>query len=145
MESTKKDVEYSGVKLINIERIQELLVDSNTHVRIDKYELDVEFTKQPCLYNRYSHVQADLEEEKCTLCAELHKQIRKEFLTTNKKAPSEAFVTSTVEDNERYIELTYYINRMKGILKSLEQKRSSLEKLADLARAGYYSTPRQPV
>lgn len=130
--------------MLNYNKLKEEIVDAVIHVKINKYELDIEFTKQPTIYHRYANIQSDLEEEKSNLRAELDDEIRKEYLKSNKKPPSEAYVKSVIENNKQYIKLLWYLGRIDSILKSLEQKKRCLEKLADLARDGYYAEPKQP-
>lgn len=126
-----------------IEKIEIALMEADQDIRVDKFELDEECTKQSVLYNKYSSIQADLEDEKNNLKAELNNKIREEFLAINKKQPSEAYVKMAIESDRNYLRLLFYISKFEGKLKSLEHKKRCLEKLVDLAISGYYAEPKR--
>lgn len=119
----------------------ELLNEINKYLEINLLELHLEFQKQAVLYYRYSNIQADLIEEKQKHAAFLNQKIRVEFMDKKGKSPSESYVEKELTLNSKYIWYNTIIQKFDGILKALEHKKRSLEKLSDLAVSGYFSTP----
>ena len=126
-----------------LKRIRSAIDDAEQLVKPDKYSLDEEFEKQSILYLNYSTYLAEIKLERAFKTADLNTIVRAEHLVNYKKAPSEAYVTSKIDNDQDYIQLTYYISRLEGILKSLEHKKVALQELSQLFRVGYYSKPQQ--
>lgn len=123
------------------EKAIELIEEAEEHQKIDLLALHLEFQKQSVLYLRYANIQADLIKERQEHAAFLNQKIRDEYIDEKGKAPSESYIERVLTLNSKYISYTAKIQKFEGILKALEHKRKSLEKLSDLAIAGYFSTP----
>jgi len=128
--------------MINEERIKEIISEAQQVVKTDKYSLDEEFEKQSLIFLNYSAYLADVKLERDEIRARLDTSIRTEFSNKTNKTPSETYVATTIDNDSRNIILTFYINQLTGILKSLEHKKTSLQELSQLYQKGYYSNPK---
>ena len=137
------NINNKGKEMKNEQRIRDAISEAAQAIQTDKFSLDEEFEKQSLLYLNYSAYLADIKLERDLRESDLNTLVRTEFLEKSKKAPSEAYVTSKIENDKEYILLTYYINRLEGILKSLEHKKIALQELCQLHNEGYYSNPKQ--
>lgn len=117
--------------------------EGDISVEVDIYNLEIEFKKQSVLYHRYSQLIADLEDLKYKQRKETDDITRSSFVEKNKKLPSETFVENSRVNDNTYMQILHLINKLNGTLKSLDHKKKSLEKLADLHIAGYYSEPKE--
>jgi len=120
---------------------------------IDELNLTDEFVKQPSLYLQYQESLQEKETERASFKLELEvleSMLDKEYRDVEGKKPTEAQIKNAIiADVKRiakykeYLKLNESTNILKAVVSSLDHKKKSLEKLADLWIAGYYSTPRE--
>lgn len=125
---------------------------------IDVDRLDEEWQQQPVLYDRaqqgvvdaersFKEAEKDLRELKSRLRIKILKDPEKYDLFPDKK-PTEGDINAVFEQNEHCVRATElkdtlegYLNEARNFVRSVEMKKSSLTKLAELWIGNYYSTP----
>lgn len=126
-------------------------------IKINKYALDKEFEEQPSLYMKWSEkhatavrVRDDLEQKRKVVRAELDTEYRQEY-DRQKIKITEGLIDSAIRQDERHqkisnelIEAEEEVNIMESVKWAFEQRKKSLEWLAQLMIGGYYSLPKQP-
>ncbi|HDZ25619.1 hypothetical protein LCGC14_1037060 [marine sediment metagenome] len=126
--------------------------------KVDKYALDDENVVQASLYGKWAEAQADAELESDTLKervdlvkAELYIEIVQEYIDKDKKKPTETMIDNMILGKEKYKEtVTEYLKAkrdakvLKGAVKSMSHKKSSLENLTHLWLGSYYAEPKIP-
>lgn len=124
-------------------------------VAVDKYALDIEWEKQPTLYQMYLDQAVELRKE-VTECQKQLDLVEAKLSLDIKKNPSlyglDKVVESSVQavlilhpDRQKayddLIQRQYEKNLIDDVVKALEHKKSALEELVRLYLSGYYSRP----
>jgi hypothetical protein len=122
---------------------------------IDSDNLDLEWQKQPQLYQKYSEMlakaeqeKADIREELDVLKAKVDLDIRQGNRDLGAKLTEGTIASGVVSDQEviaktkELNESTYRVNVLKGVVESFANKKKGLEKLVDLFIFGYNAEPK---
>lgn len=110
---------------------------------IDPNALDVEWIRQPALYQKYARLVARAEYMKDQLYSKLDRDIRFNFKKYGfDSKPTEVAILSTIKGNKRFLKIQYTHRKLIGETKALEHKKKALEKLADLYLSGYWARPK---
>ncbi len=126
--------------------------------KVDKHALDDENVVQASLYGKWSDAQADAELESDTLKervdlvkAELYIEIVQSYVDEGEKKPTETMIDNMILGKEKYkkavseyFKAKYNAKVLKGAVKSMSHKKSSLENLTHLWLGGYYAEPKIP-
>ncbi len=123
-------------------------------LKIDKDNLDIEWGRQPRLFQEWSEKLANAiyerdkkKQELEELKAELDSDIRKNPSSYGLDKVTESAISSTIVRNEKYkekydevIDAVKRVNILTGIRDALEHKKSALKHLTNLFLANYYGT-----
>ena len=126
--------------------------------KVDKYALDNENVIQASLYGKWAEALADAELESDTLKervdlvkAELYIKIVQECIDKDKKKPTETTIDNMILGKEEYkkavseyFKAKHNAKVLKGAVKSMSHKKSSLENLTHLWLGGYWADPKIP-
>lgn len=135
--------------------VKKEIVDYKDEISIDEHALDYELKRQSQLIMKYVLLQVkamtekDLTKERLEqVAAELDIKIRKNPSAYGLDKVTETAIKNVILLENEYIKQTEeYLNckedeaTFSGVLKALDHKKKSLEKLSDLWVAGYYSSP----
>ena len=128
-------------------------------LKIDKYNLDREWMRQPMLYMKWAEAwaQAVLERDRAkeqleVVKAELDSAIRQapaEFGIVGK--PTESAISNAITKHSQYrraysnyVEATKAANVLAGAKEAMAHKKKALEGITELMVAGYYAEPNIP-
>lgn len=124
-------------------------------LHIDQYALDQEWLGQPMLYQRYAEKVAvarrDLDVMKDEI-AEFEARVDQEVRdAAGDEKITEKAITQKIALNPRLkekkralLDAKYELDRLSGMLTSLDHRRRALENLVDLHGQSYFATPREP-
>ena len=124
-------------------------------IKIDKFNLDVEWELQPSKYIEWAEkcAKAILERDQCkqrmdVLKARLDKQLRKSLEKELGKKPTEGAISAAIdlepemqEMQEHFNQLTYNVNVLTAAKTAFDQRKKALEYLTQLYLSSYYSKP----
>jgi len=125
---------------------------------IDEDALDLEWLEQPALMRKYSRTLADLEheydeakEELELIRAELDRDIRKDPEEFDVVKITETVIQNTIIMQERYekglekfLNTKHEMKTARGVISSIEQRKSALENLVKLHGQNYFAGPAIP-
>ena len=125
---------------------------------IDEDALDLEWLEQPALMRKYSRTLADLEhendeakEELELIRAELDRDIRKDPEEFDVVKITETVIQNTIIMQERYkkglekfLSTKHEMKTARGVISSIEQRKSALENLVKLHGQNYFAGPAIP-
>ena len=128
-------------------------------IKIDQYNLDIEWTKQASIYQKYCRLLAeaiyDRDKKKSEIeiaKSKLELRIRKVPQKFKLDKVTDNAILSCLNSNELIIEkqnelmeLNYHISRLTGIKSSFEHKKTALEYVTKLYLAGYFADRRPAV
>ena len=124
-------------------------------IKIDKFNLDVEWELQPAKYIEWAEkcAKAISERDQCkqrmdVLKAKLDKQLRKSLEKELGKKPTEGAISAAIdlepemqEIQEHFNLLTYNVNVLSAARTAFDQRKKALEYLTQLYLSSYYSKP----
>jgi len=105
-------------------------------IKVDTYNLQEEWARQPVLFLKYSLKMSKLIHQKDLLRSELASKVIKKG-----EKISEAALNREVDGNEELIDLQYEINMYKNAVAAFEHKKKALEYEAQLLIGGFFSEP----
>jgi len=123
-------------------KIIALLDNAWDNISIDVLSLNEEFMRQPNLFAIFMDAEASINRLKDMYESNLNSKIREEYVDKNSKSPSEAYVEKQIKLDKEYIELSYLCAKTAGIVKSIDNKKRSLEVLSDREGKGLFSAPK---
>ena len=127
-------------------------------IAIDKHSLDIEWEKQPALFEKYARasVEATAERDRKkldrdTTIAELRLKILNFYNEQGSKKPTENAIDAEIiisEEHKQVSENLIAANEKVGLTDAakwaMQQKRDALENMVKLHLAGYFSDPKIP-
>jgi len=133
-------------------------INYEREITIDPLNLPDEFLKQANLYlyccKELADAQLDRDKKKEELDiikAELDIRIRRDPDSLKLPKVTESVISSAIilqpdykEANQKYLEKKHTVDVLSGAVKAFEHKKKSLEKLAELQIAGFFSSPKEP-
>ena len=133
-------------------------MDFEKDITINKYELDIEWEKQPAIFERYAKENANAVAErdrakldKETTTAALRLEILNGYIEQGLKKPTENAIDAEIITTAVYKRVSQeLINANEKVALTdaakwgIQQKRDALENLVKLHLAGYFSEPKIP-
>lgn len=133
-------------------------MDYEKDLKIDRYNLELEWERQPQLYVTWAekHADAILERDRKKelldlLKAELYMEIVKEHLEKGDKKPTESMIANLILQHkdfkaasETYLEFKRDAEYLSGAREGMQHKKTALEHLSRLFINSYYADPNIP-
>lgn len=133
-------------------------MDYEKDLKIDRYNLELEWERQPQLYVKWAenHADAILERDRKKesldlLKAELYMEIVKKHLEKGDKKPTESMIANLILQHkdfkvasERYLEFKRDAEYLAGAKEGMQHKKTALEHLSRLFINSYYAEPNIP-
>ena len=130
--------------------------DYTKDIEVNEGDLKEEWERQPGLYLHYSFKLASAErtrnkakERLDVVRAELDRDIRKDPKEYGLEKTTETVIASTIltqdeftETNETYIDKSYEVSVLQGVVRAFDHKKKALENLVSLHIAGYNAEPK---
>lgn len=128
------------------------------NINIDKYNLDIEWVKQPTLIAEYSnkHTEAQkkfhkvkeiLEQERARLTKAITQNPQNFGINKTTVVLLESVIVEHpdyIKAKQEMIQAQYEMNIFANAVKAIEHKKTALENIVKLHLSGYYSTPKTP-
>ena len=125
-------------------------------VRINKNQLEMDWLRQPSLYQKYSEVEAEAmlnrdlaKEDLDKTRADLESKIRKDPKNYDIERSTDSVIQSVITKQEEYqkmaeayIRAKYELSVVTAMVRAIEHKKDALQNLVKLWCAGYYATPK---
>jgi len=133
-------------------------MDFENDVKINKFELDVEWEKQPALFEKYARASAEataerdrVKQKKDVVVAEQRLKILSFYNEQGAKKPTENAIDAEIITNplcqetaEELINANENVALTDAAKWAIQQKRDALENMVKLFLAGYWSDPKIP-
>ena len=133
-------------------------MDFENDVKINKFELDIEWEKQPALFEKYARASAEATAERDrvwqnrkVIKAELMTEILNHYNSIGLKKPTDVAIDAEIRGDSRHKEVSEELiaaNEKVGLTDAakwaMQQKKDALENMVKLFLAGYWSDAKIP-